>query len=135
VDRTLQTLRIYTISAALSDEVWGIVNQWDYLAKKTIGAQWADAADSIAANIAEGYGRFHFGERLRFLWFARGSLFETAHWLERAQARALITQAIYEKLKCEIDNLQPQLNAYINRTRKEQANGKKGQATSNKDTT
>lgn len=32
---------------------------------------------SVGANIAEGYGRFHFQENIQFCRIARGSLFET----------------------------------------------------------
>lgn len=41
-----------------SDKVWNIVCKWEYFAKDTIGKQWVRAADSVAANISEGFGRF-----------------------------------------------------------------------------
>ncbi|MCA9968377.1 MAG: four helix bundle protein, partial [Anaerolineales bacterium] len=48
------------------------------------------ATDSIGANIAEAYGRYHYGEKLRFLYYARGSLYETRYWLRQALKRELI---------------------------------------------
>src|SRR6266571_6599865 len=40
-------------------------------------SQFADAAQSIAANIAEGYGRRSINEYIQFLYYALGSLAET----------------------------------------------------------
>ncbi|MFC4210150.1 four helix bundle protein [Pedobacter lithocola] len=40
--------------------MWNIVITWDYFSKDTIGKQLCRAANSISANIAEGYGRYHF---------------------------------------------------------------------------
>jgi hypothetical protein len=42
--------------------------------------------------IAEAFGRFHYGEKLNFLYYARGSIFETKYWVNRAGKRALLTQ-------------------------------------------
>ncbi len=39
--------------------------------------QLRNAAASIAANIAEGFGRYHHKDNLKFLYNARGSLAET----------------------------------------------------------
>ncbi|MEJ5995551.1 four helix bundle protein [Pedobacter sp. Du54] len=45
---------------------------WDFCAKDTIGKQICRAADSISANIAEGYGRFHYKENKNFCYYSRG---------------------------------------------------------------
>ena len=50
----------YKISLNLSDYVWDIVIEWEWFAKKTVGSQFVNAADSISVNIAEGsscYGK------------------------------------------------------------------------------
>jgi four helix bundle protein len=41
-----------------------------------IGSQFITAINSIGANIAEGYGRFHYLDKNKFMYNARGSLME-----------------------------------------------------------
>ncbi len=73
----IEDLKIYSMSLDLSNRIWKDVRSWDYFSKNTIGKQLVRAADSIAANISEGFGRFHFKEEKQFLYYARGSLSET----------------------------------------------------------
>lgn len=73
----LEELNVYNLSMELGEIIWGIVEKWNYFEKDTIGKQLVRAADSIAANIAEGYGRYHFKENKQFCFYSRGSLFET----------------------------------------------------------
>jgi four helix bundle protein len=44
---------------------------------------------------------------------ARGSLYETRHWLRRGFRRRLLTESQVNELKVLVDNLGPQLNAYL----------------------
>ena len=62
----IEDLKIYTISLDLANEIWIVVSKWDYFAKSTIGKQLVRAVDSIAANISEGFGRFHYKENKKF---------------------------------------------------------------------
>ena len=50
----LEELEIYQLAMEIGDEVWEIVSKWDAFPKRTLGAQFITAVDSIAANIAEG---------------------------------------------------------------------------------
>jgi len=56
----IEDLEVYMLAEDLSNEIWDITTQWDFFAKDTVGKQICRTADSISANIAEGYGRFHF---------------------------------------------------------------------------
>lgn len=86
---------------------------WQTLAKDTVGKQFIRAADSIGANIAEGAGRGSFNDNKRFVRIARGSLYETHHFLRRAFARKLLDDAAVREVKKLLDELRPRLNAYL----------------------
>lgn len=101
------------MSETLADDVWDIVMQWDSFAKDTVGKQIVRSADSIGANIAEGSGRGSFQDNRRFIKIARGSLYETKHWLRRAYKRNLLTEEQVQKLKPVIENFSPMLNGYL----------------------
>jgi len=109
----LRDLEVYQLSEKLSDIIWNIVLRWDYFAKDTIGKQLVKSSDSIGANIAEGYGRYHYRENKNFCYFARGSLEETKTWLRKSVRRGLIDQSIHQEMFDIIEKLPKFLNSYI----------------------
>jgi len=100
-----EDLEVYQRGIRLSEQTWEIVRKWPYFHKDTLGKQIVRAADSIPANIAEGYGRYTFKERIRFCHFSRGSLFEFETHLMLAQSRGLVDQTMYSRLKEEAGTL------------------------------
>jgi four helix bundle protein len=108
-----ENLEIYQLSEKLADEIWCIVLDWNHLTQETVGKQIIRAADSIGANIAEGSGRGSEQDYKRFLRIARGSLYETRHWLRRAYKRRLLSEQQTEKISPLLDKLTPKLNAYL----------------------
>jgi four helix bundle protein len=110
-----ENLEIYQLSEQLADEVWNIVLSWNNLAQDTVGKQIIRSTDSIGANIAEGSGRGTPQDNRRFLRMARGSLYETRHWLRRAHKRNLLSKEQTENLVPFIKELTPKLNSYLNK--------------------
>ena len=108
-----EKLDVYKLSERLADLVWEAARKWDILAKDTVGKQLIRAADSIGANIAEGSGRGTYVDNKRFVRIARGSLYETHHFLRRAFARKLLDQQSVQQVKKLLDELRPRLNAYL----------------------
>jgi four helix bundle protein len=109
---SLEELRVLREAESVADAVWKEVVGWDPFARKVVGGQLARAADSIGANIAEAFGRFHYGEKLQFLYYARGSLFETKYWLNRTMARALIASDQVQDHATRLTDLARQLNSF-----------------------
>jgi len=109
----LEELRVYQRAEAIADNVWDIVSSWDTFAKDTVGKQLVRAADSIGANVAEGYGRGSFLDNKRFVRIARGSLYEVRHFLRRADKRGLISPGQRKVLHPLLKELPPSLNAYL----------------------
>ena len=110
----LEELQVYTLSMGIAEKIWAIVIEWDYFTKDTVGKQLVRAADSIAANLSEGFGRYHFKENINFSYYSRGSLYETKTWLIKSHNRKLISNEDFEIFIHEIDNIGVKLNNYIN---------------------
>src|SRR5438046_8597375 len=111
--KSFEKLRVYRLAEDLADAVWEVARRWDALARDPVGKQIIRAADSMGANIAEGHGRGSYQDNRRFIRIARGSLYETRHWLRRAFKREFLANEQVNQLKTLVDNLGPQLNAYL----------------------
>jgi four helix bundle protein len=84
-----------------------------HLPKIRVDQQIVRSADSVGANIAEGVGRGSYQDNKRFVKIARGSLYETQHWLRRAYTRNLLTVEQVNIFTAIINDLAPQLNSYL----------------------
>jgi four helix bundle protein len=109
----LDELRVYNKSLEVAEIIWDFVIKWDYFAKDTVGKQLVRAIDSVAANLSEGFGRFHYKENKQFCYYSRGSLYESKTWIKKAQSRKLIDEETSGKLLIELEDISVKLNNYI----------------------
>jgi four helix bundle protein len=105
---------IYRIAIEISDLAWPIYEIMNWQVKKIVGDQFITAIDSIGANIAEGYGRFHFKDRIKFYYNSRGSLLESKHWTLLLKKRELIDDLKYNVLLAKLEECHKKLNNHIN---------------------
>ena len=110
-------LDVYRLAEELSDMVWYDFDKWEKKVQSTVGYQIIRSADSIAANIAEGYGRYTPGDRKKFYLYSRGSFEETKCWLRKLIRRKVINVEKSKQYKTIIDGLGPKLNAFIKTTK------------------
>jgi len=111
-------LEVYQLAETLSDLIWDNFDEWNKKIQNTIRYQIIRSSDSIAANIAEGYGRYNPLDRKKFYIYGRGSFEETKAWLRKLIRRKIISDSDTEKYRQIIDKLGSKLNAFINKTTK-----------------
>lgn len=109
----LEELQVYNLSMDIAEKIWTFVVGWDYYSRKTLGEQFVRSADSIGANLSEGFGRYFYKENKQFCYYARGSLFETKTWLQKSFNRKLIDEKAYAELAQELETIGVKLNNYI----------------------
>jgi four helix bundle protein len=109
----IDDLAVYVLAMRIGEKVWRVVEAWNYYEKDTVGKQLVKSADSIAANIAEGYGRYFFKENKQFCYYSRGSIIETKTWLIKSKNRKLMEEAVFNELIKDLENVHVKLNAYI----------------------
>ena len=116
----LKELKVYQLARKLSVIAWNIYSQMSFEEKKIIGDQFIRSTDSIGANIAEGYSRFHYLDKVRFYYNSRASQSEaTDHWLDLLFERNKITAVIFNEYNSISKDLQIRLNNFITHTKDE----------------
>src|SRR5688572_2033281 len=100
----LEELEVYKVAMEIGEMVWAIVDTWEYFPKRTLGRQYVGAADSIAMNISEGYGRFHFKENRNFCYYSRGSAKETLTVTVKAKTRELLSEEDFNLLSQKLNS-------------------------------
>ena len=113
VDHQLEQLEIYTLSKQLSQNCRLHHQQRNIFARKLLWDQFIRSIDSVGANIAEGYGRYHYMDSVKFYYIARGSLSEAKHRLHLLYERKIISREVLFQLLRIIDRLRVKLNHFI----------------------
>jgi four helix bundle protein len=112
----LNDIDAYKIAFHLSNYVWDVVLKWDSFAKRTVGEQFVDAADSIFANIAEGFGRYFKKDKIKFYRYSAGSVKECFDWNEKSKVRKLLKSDEYNQIFRELQKLPEAINRLIKYT-------------------
>ena len=81
--------------------------------KWNLTQQLKRAAQSIPANIAEGHGRYHFLDNVRFCYMARGSLVEVQSHMTLAHDLGYLSDDVYKRMTTHAESIGKQLNNYI----------------------
>ena len=90
-----------------------------------MGDQFIESTDSVGANIAEGYHRFHYLDKIKFYYNSRASLSESNnHWLELLNERKEVDNKKYKEFKLITEKLSIKLNNFISSTYKSKNNKK-----------
>ncbi len=79
-----EDLGVWQLSSAFSAEIASLVRTFPKQERFELADDLLRSARSIPSNIAEGFGRFHFAEKIQFYNIAKGSVLEVQNHLAEA---------------------------------------------------
>lgn len=118
---TFEDLEIWQLSRVIRNRISQLTKRFPADEKYRLSDQLLRSSRSVTANIAEGYGRFHFQENIQFCRQSRGSLYEILDHLSVAADEKYIEEELFKTLKEDILVIIKKLNGYINYLEKRKA--------------
>lgn len=107
-------LEVWQEARALTIALYNLTRSFPKAEQFGLTAQMKRASISIMANIAEGFGRYHYRDKARFYYQARGSLLEIQNFVLVARDLGLIDSDVASQLMSEGKHIQKVLNGLIN---------------------
>lgn len=115
---TFEDLEVWKFGAELRRQISLICKSFPKIELYRLTDQLIRASRSVTANIAEGYGRFHYQENIQYNRQARGSLYEILDHLIVAFEENYIDQSEYKDLRNQTIITIKLVNGYINYLKK-----------------
>ena len=109
-------LNVWQEAHILVDIVYKLTNEFPKSEVYGLTSQLRRAVVSVTANIAEGFSRYHYKDRLRFYYDARGSLSEVQSELLDSEKVGLITKALLDKIWPQTERVHLLLGGLIRKT-------------------
>lgn len=120
VNRGFEDLKAWQLARQLMIQCHELANRLPAFERHDLVSQIRRSSKSVMANIAEGYGRYHYLDSLRFYYIARGSLTETISHLITAHDLKYTSAEQHQTLYDLGREAERTLNGYINFTWKQQ---------------
>lgn len=111
--KSFTDLIVWQLAIELIKKIYKVTKDFPREEKYALISQIRDAALSVAANIAEGFGRYHFKDNIKFLYNARGSLYEVQSFIIIACELKYLNKNSKNELLTDIKDLGVKLNNYI----------------------
>jgi four helix bundle protein len=114
VNKGFEDLKAWQLARCLMIDCHEVANTLPPIERYDLAPQIRRSSKSVMANIAEGYGRYHYLDSLRFYYIARGSLDETISHIITAHDLHYTNDPRHQKL-CDLGReAERTLNGYIN---------------------
>jgi four helix bundle protein len=111
--KTFESLEVWQKCRNFRKSISMVLTSFPIEEKYRLVDQLKRASRSVTANIAEGYGRFHYLDNIKFCRSSRGSLNEVLDHLICANDELLISTEELQKLRNEYEDCLKLLNGYI----------------------
>lgn len=111
--KSFKEMPIWQEALRIAETVHGLTENLPRKEDYGFTAQIRRAALSISANIAEGFGRHHTGDKINFYYMARGSLTEVESHVAYGSRVGYIEAAAQVSLETSLRTLHRDLNRVI----------------------
>jgi four helix bundle protein len=123
-NNTFEKIKAWQLGRTFRKELYDITKDFPKDEKFGIISQIRRCAISITANIAEGYGRYHFQETIQFARQSRGSVSEIIDYMYTAFDESYINKETFKKLYAKARVLERAINGYITFLRSQRSKNK-----------
>ena len=110
---SFEEMPLWQQAHALAVRIHKITESFPPQEKYGLTSQLRQSTVSIAANIAEAFGRYHYRDKLTFYYNSRGSACETKSHLFYARDVNYIGAEVFDELAVEVDAILLDLNRII----------------------
>jgi len=117
-----EQLEVWEKSIDIAVDIYKLTNSFPKSEIYSLANQMRRASSSISANIAEGYGRHGYKEKLQFYKIANGSLLETKSFCYLANRLEYISRSQLEDIIVSFISIQKMINALIRSVRNNNEN-------------
>ena len=121
--RTFEDLEVYQVAPDFRKAMYRVARKLPNIEKFELAPQICDAAISLTNNIAEGHGRYHFLDQIKFILQSRGSLEELLDDLNICEDENCLPVAEISELKQQGWRTHKVINGYIRHLRGRAAGG------------
>ena len=119
----LDDFELYKVARAFRKRAYSLLKQLPLEDKYSLAVQMRRASVSVTNNIAEGHGRWHYQENIRFCRISRGSVDELIDDFNTCEDEGYGDQALVAELKIQAYDLIHRINSYIAYLRKTKQGG------------
>jgi len=109
----LENLKVYQMAEALEIEVYKITKNFPKEERYGSTNQLRRSSAAVSNNIAEGYARHSYAEKVRYLYIAKGEAEETKRNIIRSGKKDLLPESVANDLAHEYTGLLKAISGYI----------------------
>jgi four helix bundle protein len=131
VIETFEDLDVWKVCRDLRSQIAAIARTFPKEERYRLQDQLLRASRSVTANLAEGYGRFHYAENIQFARHARGSLYEVMDHLTVAQDDKLISDETFALVREAVLRAISVVNGFIRYLAKSKTSSRNSRLTIN----
>lgn len=111
--KSFEDLDVWKVGREVRQDLYRLAKQLPKYEQYGLGQQVRTAGISLTANIAEGYGRFHFKENVQFCRIARRSAYELLDHVITCYDQGYMDEKCHQELREKLVRFIQLVNGYI----------------------